>query len=110
MLDSILHWLTCEHRDVHRVPPPRSLTMLANRKSAWTNGGIRMLRLIRLDRAVEQELKESSVPTLGPKDATTGLESPDASQDCDHQYTHREGNMWVCFKCGSVTGIKPHGY
>jgi len=72
---NFIHRRTCKHKDVHQLPKPESLTILASRKSAWTNGGIRILRLIRLDRAVEQELKESSVPTPGLKDAITGWPS-----------------------------------
>ena len=27
MLGSILHWLTCPHKDVHQLPPPESLKL-----------------------------------------------------------------------------------
>ncbi len=109
---NFIHRLTCKHREVHLLLPPQSLpiTKAQKRLGPWTEFSIGFKRRWNLSMEAWDERRSLSAPTPGPKDASIGLQSPNANQDCDHQYTHRGGSTWVCFKCGSVIGIKPHGY
>ena len=66
-----IHRLTCKHKEVHLLLPPKSLVKRRS-EICWGETGIRLLRTVRLQQWVEQELKELSVPTPGLKDVTIG--------------------------------------
>lgn len=60
----LMHWLTCKHKDVHRLPPPVIWP--------WREKTIQRYRKYLLRQLVGQELRNLSVPTPGPKDVTIG--------------------------------------
>ena len=69
-----IHRLTCKHRDVHRLQPPQSLPMTAEQRrlGPWTEFSIGFKRHWNLSMEAWDERQHLSVPTPGPKDATTG--------------------------------------
>ncbi|KKN19766.1 hypothetical protein LCGC14_0942150, partial [marine sediment metagenome] len=64
----LIHWLTCKHKDVHRLRQPLSLGFLQAPSPLNQGRLVRLLRRLRLDIEVHRELKDLSVPTPGPKD------------------------------------------
>lgn len=64
----LLHWLTCKHRDVCQLPLPQSLTT----PGPWTERSLNFKRRWNLSVEAWDERQNLSVPTPGPKDATTG--------------------------------------
>ena len=67
----LLHWITCDHRDVHRLPPPETpIYHIATRRF------YRNRELIELETGQPQVGNSRSVilsaPTPGPKDVTIG--------------------------------------
>ncbi|KKN12987.1 hypothetical protein LCGC14_1011090 [marine sediment metagenome] len=71
-----IHRLTCKHREVHLLLPPRSLIVMERKGlGPWTESSIQYKRYWNLSMEAHDERKAllaPSVPTPGPKDATTG--------------------------------------
>ena len=73
MLDSILHWLTCKHREVHRLSLPESLNRVESKEERDYLRECRNPPAFQgLLASLQTGLEKLSVPTPGPKDVTTG--------------------------------------
>ncbi|KKL83652.1 hypothetical protein LCGC14_1972630 [marine sediment metagenome] len=69
----LFHWLTCKHREVHRLNPPQSLVkMEAKGLGPWTEFSLQFKRYWNLSMEAWDERQNLSVPTPGPKDVTIG--------------------------------------
>ena len=102
----LLHWITCKHRDVHQLPLPPSLVPTG---AGWTELGLQLLRKVRLQFQVDEELRNLSVPTPGHRDASIGSELPSASPVSIQSLPDMLGHMWVCSRCGQAMGMLTTG-
>ncbi|KKM63322.1 hypothetical protein LCGC14_1184450 [marine sediment metagenome] len=68
-----IHWLTCKHREVHLLLPPRSLIEMERKGlGPWTEFSIQFKRFWNLSMEAWDERQNLSVPTPGSRDATIG--------------------------------------
>ena len=99
----LIHWLTCKHKDVHRLPKPRSLKLVLVTGKSWTEQWIQESRMYSLHRlAILEQYRLLSVPTPGLKDVTTGLPWPPVSLASDPTLLAMAVNMWGCSRYGRV--------
>jgi len=106
----LIHWLTCKHKDVHRLPFLWNVTATTERKG-WMETGIAFLRRVRLESLAKEERQNLSVPTPGPKDATTGLRSLSVSRPLAPTLgpMMNETPTPDSTRCGKDTGMGTHG-
>ena len=102
---NFIHRRTCQHPEVHLLRPPPMLDQLLG---AEIEVALRRWHRRRQAR-VEEELRELSALTPGPKDVITGLPWPPVSLAYDPTQLVMAINTWGCSRYGQVMVIATPG-